>query len=432
MDEFEALLASSRTALTRWIYARVASRADAEDIFQDTCLSAFKAFPALRDRSAFLPWILSIARRKCADWYRAQARDRAVLTDTLPEAAAPAPEESPVEDTLTLLPARDQMMLRLFYRDRLSQRQISRQLGIPEGTVKSRMSAARARFKAAYPYPPKGENGMKPNIQTLPTILPEYAIEWLPEPPLPVTFEELTGWFIVPRLGETRRWGIYDLPSRRLDVGYDMDVTGPASVHGLEGVAIRARVLTPGGSIPDGDPMKDAVDASTGGQEEWNFIAQEKDGYTRFLSAEHVEDGVRTLTTFLDGDEFMDNWGYGEDNRGMSIHQRPRGEITRTAPGRVEAEDGAGVDLVGRCRLTLAGQTYDTVCLMDLGMYQEGVASEQYVTREGRTILWRRFNRDDWAMERYHKAWHELLPDNERLTINGETFVHWYDCLCLN
>ena len=54
------------------------------------------------------------------------------------------------------------------------------------------------------------------------------------------------------------------------------------------------------------------------------------------------------------------------------------------------------------------------------------------MTREGRTILWRRFNRDDWAMERYHKAWHELLPDNERLTINGETFVHWYDCLCLN
>ena len=27
------------------------------------------------------------------------------------------------------------------------------------------------------------------------------------------------------------------------------------------------------------------------------------------------------------------------------------------------------------------------------------------------------------------KLWSEKLPDNERLTINGITFVHWYDCL---
>ena len=27
------------------------------------------------------------------------------------------------------------------------------------------------------------------------------------------------------------------------------------------------------------------------------------------------------------------------------------------------------------------------------------------------------------------KLWTELLPDNERLTVNGETYVHWYDCV---
>lgn len=47
----------------------------------------------------------------------------------------------------------------------------------------------------------------------------------------------------------------------------------------------------------------------------------------------------------------------------------------------------------------------------------------------GRTILWRRFNRDDWAMDRYSKPWSQLLPENERMLVSGETYVHWYDCI---
>ena len=77
--------------------------------------------------------------------------------DRLPDRAGETPEESAVEETLDALPERDRMMLRLFYQEMLSQKQISSRLRIPEGTVKSRMNAARSRFRAAYPYPPKGE-----------------------------------------------------------------------------------------------------------------------------------------------------------------------------------------------------------------------------------------------------------------------------------
>ena len=41
----------------------------------------------------------------------------------------------------------------------------------------------------------------------------------------------------------------------------------------------------------------------------------------------------------------------------------------------------------------------------------------------------RRFNKNDWAYKRYGKLWTEMLPENERLTVNGETYVHWYDCV---
>ncbi len=432
MDEFEALLAAARTAVERWVKARICCYADAEDILQDTYLAALQGFPDLRNKASFLPWILGIARRKCADWYRAQAKSRVVLLDSLPDVPENPPGDSAVEETLEALPERDRLMLRLFYQEMLSQKQISDQLHIPEGTVKSRMNAARSRFRAAYPYQPKGGIAMKQNGKgILPKTLPEYSIVWKEEPAFPVVCEELMGWFIVPQPGRSLLWGMYDLPSRKLDVSYEMTVTGPASVHGLEGVAIRAKVLPPPAPVAEGDPMKEAVEASTGGQEEWTFIAQEKDGYTRFLSAEHLDQGVRTLTTFLDGEDFMNNWGFGEDNRGMPTHLQPLGRIVRSGTEVTAPAQGFLMDLVGRCDLTLDGELHETVCLMDLGMYEEGMVSEQYLDRDGQTVLWRRFNRDDWAFDRYGKKWTELLPENERITVNGQCYVHWYDCLCI-
>ena len=429
MDEFETLLTASRIAVDRWLKAHMGNRADAEDVLQETCLAAFQGFPRLQNKASFLPWILGIARRKCADWYRVQAKNKTVLMDHLPDQAEFASDDSAVNETLEMLPERDRLMLRLFYQEMLSQKQISEQLHIPEGTVKSRMSTAKAHFRTVYPYPPQG--GMKMKNAALPDFLPDYTIVWKDEAPFPVECEELTGWFAVPRLGERLLWGMYDLPSRKLDVAYDMRVIGPASVHGLEGVAIRGKVLPPKNRIDENDPMKDAVAASTGGQEEWMFIAQEKDGYTRFLSAEHVEQGTRTLTTFLDGEAFMNNWGFGEDNCGTPIHRERQGIITRSGSVITAAVDSSCMDVVGRCDLTIDGKTFDTICIMDLGMYEEGMVSEQYLDHDGRTVLWRRFNQDDWAVDRYGKKWSELLPENEQITINGQRHVHWYDCICL-
>ena len=78
---------------------------------------------------------------------------------------------------------------------------------------------------------------------------------------------------------------------------------------------------------------------------------------------------------------------------------------------------------------TIGGKTYDTVCVMDIEDSGCGVISEQFLDKNGRTILWRRFNRNDWAIDRYKQPWTELLPSNERLTVNGTTYVHWYDCI---
>ena len=344
----------------------------------------------------------------------------------LPDVAGEEEPDTAVEETLDRLSDRDARMLRLFYLEQLPQKEIARQLSIPTGTVKSRLNAARDRFRAAYPYSPKGERKMK----KLPLFLPPYAVRWKDEAPFPVVWEEMMGWGIVPRLGEKLTWGMYDLPSRKLDVGYDMAVTGRARVHGLEGVSFTAKVMEPQPELGEDDLMAEPVANSGAPQEVWTFVGQLQDGYTRFLSAEREEDGVRTLTTFLDGEEFMANWGFGEDNRGNSIHPTAKGLIRRDGAAYTAPAEGV-LDVVGRCDLTLDGRTTDCIAVMDLSAYVEGVASLQFIDRNGRTLLWQRYNRDDWELARYGKRWSELLPDNERIAINGVTYVHWYDCYYL-
>jgi len=147
------------------------------------------------------------------------------------------------------------------------------------------------------------------------------------------------------------------------------------------------------------------------------------------LAESHTEGAVKKYYTFLDGDDFLENWGFGENNCGKETDITPKGIIRRDGNIVTCERIPEMLDIVGRYIVTLGGKVYDTVCVMDIDFYNNGVASEQFIDKNGRTVLWRRFNRDDWALGRYKQRWTEKLPDNERMTINGETYVHWYDCI---
>ena len=122
--------------------------------------------------------------------------------------------------------------------------------------------------------------------------------------------------------------------------------------------------------------------------------------------------------------------GFGEDNCGNETHISPKGDITRNGNIITTKDKPFLLDVVGRYAVTINGKKHDTICVMDVANYcGEGVVTEQYLNTEGRTILWRRFNANDWRFTRYQKLWTDMFPDNETLTVNGETYVHWYDCI---
>ncbi len=125
----------------------------------------------------------------------------------------------------------------------------------------------------------------------------------------------------------------------------------------------------------------------------------------------------------------MMNLGFSEDNCGNETSPRLKGDIRRNGAVVTAANKEFLLDVVGRYTVTIGGKSYDTICIMDIETYNGDVASEQFLDATGRTILRQRFNRDDWAMEHYKKLWIQQFPDNERRIINGQTYVHWYDCI---
>ena len=256
-------------------------------------------------------------------------------------------------------------------------------------------------------------------MKKMPDIIPEYKIERTDKEPFSVKWEEVMGWFIVPKLGEKLSWAMYDFPEKKRTETCHIEVVGRAEVHGIEGVEIV--------SVEE-DPMECN---SAGGQSrvERSFVAQLTDTHCRLLAETHFENGVKRYYTFLDGDSFLANWGFGEDNCGNEIALKAKGEVIRDGNVISAPVKEFLLDVVGRYNVTINGKTYDTVCMMDCDTYITGAVTEQYLDKNGRTVLWRRFNRDDWAIERYKTKWSERFPDNERLTINGDTYVHWYDCI---
>lgn len=420
MDDFEVQLSAVRSAVEKFVRFRVNSP-DADDLIQDIFLTVYLKYSQLKKKESFKPWILAIARNRCNDYFRSQARTQEVPIDEIPESKLSYGRlgptlPSPVEDTLELLTQRDREILRLYYWQQLSLGEISQKLHIPVGTVKSRLHTAKSHFKEQYPYPPKGVSDMT----KLPKIIPHYTIEKLDAEPFSCKWEEMQGWLIIPRLGEMINWGMYDFPECTRTSWCKMEVVGKAEVHGIEGVEITAI------QYGDGDDRDPGFDDSM----ERRFIAQLTDTHSRYLAESHWENGIRKCYTFLDGDAFLNNWGFGEDNCGNETNLSPKGLLHRENDAVTTPPAREVLDIVGRYAVTINGKCYDTVCVMDIELYNEAVVSEQYIDQNGRTVLWRRFNRDDWAIDRFgSKLWSEKLPDNERLTINGETYVHWYDCI---
>ncbi len=104
-------------------------RADAEDCFQETFLSALRAYPKLNDGGNLRGWLITIAHRKAVDHHRARGR-RPVPVAEVAEVAAGDPEPGEgIWTAVGALPPKQRAAVTLRYASDLPHAEIAAALG---------------------------------------------------------------------------------------------------------------------------------------------------------------------------------------------------------------------------------------------------------------------------------------------------------------
>lgn len=149
---FAARVAENQRRVFHIAYSVLGNAADAEEIVQEAFLSAYKNFHALRDSGRFRAWVNRIAFRLALNRQR-DARRRIVRDTswhaTVPETTNTAGE---MEQRLLLeqlrhaiqeLPEKLRVVVQLSVVEDMDANQVGAVLGIPAGTVRSRLHAAK-------------------------------------------------------------------------------------------------------------------------------------------------------------------------------------------------------------------------------------------------------------------------------------------------
>jgi RNA polymerase sigma-70 factor (ECF subfamily) len=151
--DFNGLVAEHGAAIYRLAYRLVGDRHDAEDLVQDAFRSAWKSRNLFHADRGCRAWLAAILRRRVADHWRRHRPPTPVPEDQLLDVEGPRDEPGHDELTdemqraLARLPGDLRETLLLVVVGELTHQEAAEMLGVPLGTVLSRVSRARGRLR---------------------------------------------------------------------------------------------------------------------------------------------------------------------------------------------------------------------------------------------------------------------------------------------
>ena len=133
----------------RRLCVRIAPAA-ADDATQEALLAVFRGLPSLRAPEAIMTWVRSVTVRTAIRLAREPDQEVAAEGTLMDPCASSFEGLVDIDDALARLPVSQRVVLVLRTREGLSEQEIATTLGIPAGTVKSRLNRARAAFREAW------------------------------------------------------------------------------------------------------------------------------------------------------------------------------------------------------------------------------------------------------------------------------------------
>ena len=160
-DAFEQLMTPLERMIWRVCWHYTGDREAASDCGQDTMVRIWRSLDQYRGDCAFETWVYRVAANCCIDYLRKKKRDRSESIEPLREAgfdpadpkagteeqAVKAEEQQRIRECIARLPVEQREALVLTRLEGIPYETAAAQLGISEGTVKSRVNRARAKLK---------------------------------------------------------------------------------------------------------------------------------------------------------------------------------------------------------------------------------------------------------------------------------------------
>ena len=142
-----------RRRLLRHAFCLLGEREEAEDVTQEAWIAIVRGITRLKDPALFSGWAFRIVTNKCMDTLRRNRRiekvDEFLMVSEMTDANVEGEQIATqlIQESLRKLPGSAQAILSLKYMEDRSISEISQIMGIPLGTVKSRLFAAREKLK---------------------------------------------------------------------------------------------------------------------------------------------------------------------------------------------------------------------------------------------------------------------------------------------
>lgn len=145
-DDFEGFFAAVYPRLVRQLFAVVGEVGEAEDVVQEAFARAAVRWRQIGAYNNPEAWVRRVALNQARSNLRRSRRALAALVRVGPPAEVPAlsADAMAVAAAMRRLPLRHREVLVLYYVVQLSVEETATQLGIPTGTVKSRLARGRA------------------------------------------------------------------------------------------------------------------------------------------------------------------------------------------------------------------------------------------------------------------------------------------------
>lgn len=152
----ERLIQDYGQEVYRIAYFYIKDRQLAEDVFQEVFYKVMKNYHKFQHQSSEKTWLTRITINTCKDLLRTNWIKRVTTFSTWqePQSDYEAPfdiekqeEYQELYQMIQKLPTKYKDVILLFYYKELSYEEISQILGIPEGTVRSRLARARTKLK---------------------------------------------------------------------------------------------------------------------------------------------------------------------------------------------------------------------------------------------------------------------------------------------